>query len=80
MLLQSGLDEKWWAASMDCNCYLRNVQDFLADERRFGEPFRGPVILFGSMIEHHILFLRKTSQDSTNLGSKFYLESSLDVC
>ena len=28
VLLQSGLDEKWWADSTECNCYLRNVQDF----------------------------------------------------
>ena len=27
VLLQSGLDEKWWANSMDCYCHLRNVQD-----------------------------------------------------
>ena len=38
VLVQSGLDEKWWADSMD---------DLLADgktnfERRFGEPFDGP--------------------------------------
>ena len=44
VLLQSGLDEKWWADSTECYCYLRNVQDLLADgeapwERRFGEPF-----------------------------------------
>ena len=39
-------------------CYLRNVQDLLADgktpyERRFGEPFKGPVIPFGAMVEYH---------------------------
>ena len=28
VLLQSGLDEKWWADSMECYCYLRDVQDF----------------------------------------------------
>ena len=28
VVLQSGLDEKWWADSMGCYCYLRNVQDF----------------------------------------------------
>ena len=44
VLLQSGLDEKWWADSMECYCYLGNVQDFLSDgetpyERRFREPF-----------------------------------------
>ena len=30
MLLQSGLDD-----SMDCYCYLRNVQDLLADGKHF---------------------------------------------
>ena len=25
VLLQSGLDEKWWADSMECHCYLRNI-------------------------------------------------------
>ena len=42
---------------MECYCYLRNVQDFLADrktpfERRFGEPFKGPIIP-GIMVEYH---------------------------
>ena len=36
---------RWWSDSMECNCFLRCVQDFLADaktsyERRFGEPFQ----------------------------------------
>ena len=31
VLLQSGLDEKWWADSMECDCYLRNIQDLLSD-------------------------------------------------
>ena len=26
VLLQSGLDEKWWADSMECFSYLRNIQ------------------------------------------------------
>ena len=46
VLLQSGFDEKWWSDSMECFCFLRNVQDILADgktpyERRFGESFKG---------------------------------------
>ena len=58
VLLQSGLDEKWWADSMKCYCYLRNVQDLLADgktpyERRFGESFEGPIIPFGSLVEYY---------------------------
>ena len=56
VLLQSGLDEKWWADSMECYCYLRNIQDLLSDgktpyERRFGIPFNGTVIPFGAMVE-----------------------------
>ena len=52
-VLQSGLDERWWSDSMECYCYLRNVQDLLADgktpyERRFGEPFKGPMNSFCS--------------------------------
>ena len=42
VLLQSGLDENWWADSMECYTYLRNNQDLLSDgktpyERCFGE-------------------------------------------
>ena len=56
VLLQSGLDEKWWADSMECFTHRRNIQDLLSDgktpyERRFGETFKGPVIPFGSMVE-----------------------------
>ena len=51
VLLQSGLDEKWWTDSMECNAYLRDIQDLLSDgkipyERRFGETFKGPIIPF----------------------------------
>ena len=45
VLLQSGLDEKSCSDSMECCCYLRNVQDLLAYgktpyERRCGESFK----------------------------------------
>ena len=58
VLWQSGLDENWWADSMECFSYLRNVQDLLSDgktpfERRFGQPFKGPIIPFGSLVEYH---------------------------
>ena len=58
VLLQSGLGNEWWARSMECCCYLRNIQDLLSDgktphERRFGVPFNGPVIPFGAMVENH---------------------------
>ena len=42
---------------MECCCYLRNVQDLLADgrtphERRFGETCKGPIIPFGALVKH----------------------------
>ena len=44
VLLQSDLNESWWADSMERYTYLRNVTDLLSDgktpyERRFGQPF-----------------------------------------
>ena len=58
VLLQSGLNESWWADSMECYTYLRNVTDLLSDgmtpyERRYGQPFRGLIIPFGSLVEYH---------------------------
>ena len=57
VLLQSGLNESWWADSMECYTYLRNDTDLLPDgktpcERRFGQPFKGPIIPFGSLVEY----------------------------
>ena len=58
VLSQSGLSESWWADSMECYTYLRNVQDPVSDgktpcERRFGKPFEGPIIPFGSLVEYY---------------------------
>ena len=57
-MLQSGLNESWWADSMECYTYLRNVTDLLSDgktlyERRFGQPFKGSIIPFGSLVEYY---------------------------
>ena len=84
VLLQSGLDEKWWADSMECHCYLRNIQDLLSDgksphERRFGMPFNGPVFPFGAMVEYHPI-LRKTYRDFIYLVQKSCQVYSLDLC
>ena len=64
VLLQSSLDKEWWADSMECHCYLRNIQDLLSDgktpyERRFGMPFDGPVTPFGAMVEYHAFFCER---------------------
>ena len=67
VLLQSGLNERWWADSMECYTYLRNVTDLLSDgktpyERRFGQPFEGPIIPFGSLVEYHPITAKDQSR------------------
>ena len=57
-LLQSDLFESWWTDSMECFTYLRNVTDLLSDGKtscdgRFAQPFEGPIIPFGSLVEYH---------------------------
>ena len=68
VLLQSGLDENWWGDSMECYTYLRNVTDLLSDgktpyERRFGQPFEGSIIPFGSLVEYH----PRTAKDQSRI-------------
>ena len=67
VLIQSGLDERWWADSVECHCYLRHVQDLLSDgktpcERRFGKPFNGPIIPFGSLVEYYPISAKDQSR------------------
>ena len=81
VLLQSGLDERWWSDSMACYCYLRNVEDLLADgktpyERRFGEPFKGPIRPFGALVEYHPISPRDQARIH-QFGRKYHQESFL---
>ena len=67
VLLQSGLNESWWADSVECYTYLRNVTDLLSDgktpyERRFGQPFKGPIIPIGSLVEYHPITAKDQSR------------------
>ena len=67
VLLQSGLNESCWADSMECYTYLRKVTDLLSDgktpyERRFGQPFKGPIIPFGSLVEYHSITAKDQSR------------------
>ena len=83
VLSQSGLDENWWADSMECNIYLRNIQDLLSDgktpyERRFGNHLKDRSFRLVNWLSI-TLSLRKTSQESVNLERKFYLDCSLDT-
>ena len=61
------MDEQWWADFLKCCCFLRNVQDLLADEktpyeRRFGEPLKGPIVPFGAVVEYHPISTRDQSR------------------
>ena len=52
---------------MECYTYLRNIQDLLSAgetpyERRFGEPFKGPIIPFGSLVEYHPITAKDQSR------------------
>ena len=67
VLLQSGLDAKCWADSMECFSYLRNIQGLLSDgttpyERRFGEDSKGPSIPFGSLVENYLVSAKDQSR------------------
>ena len=66
VLFQSGLDENWWADSMEDYTYLRNIQDLLSVgktpyERRVGVPFTGPIIPFSSMVEYYSISAKDQS-------------------
>ena len=65
--LTSSLNENWWADSMDCFNYLRNVTDLLSDGkapygRRFGEPFKGPINPLGSLVEYYPISAKDQSR------------------
>ena len=67
VFLQLGLNESWWADSMECYTYLRSVTDPLCDgktpyERRCGQPFKGPIIPFGSLVEYHPITTKDKSR------------------
>ena len=52
---------------LECYTYLRNVTDLLSDgktpyERRFGQPFEGPIIPFASLVEYHPITAKDQSR------------------
>ena len=67
VLLQSGLNENWWADSVECLSYLRNVTDILSDgktpyESRFVQQFKGPIVPFGSLVEYYPISAKDQSR------------------
>ena len=83
VLLQSGLDENWWADSQKCKTYLRNIQDLLSDGKTHMRDFLGNRFKDQSFHLVHwlsiTLQLRRTSQESINLERKSYLDCSSDA-
>ena len=52
---------------IQCYTYLRNIQDLLSDgktpyERRFAEPFKVPIIPFGSLVEYYHISAKDQSR------------------
>ena len=63
--------------------YLRNVTDLLSDgktpdERGFGQPFKGPIIPFGSLVEYDPITAKEQSR-ILQLGEKVLLDCASDT-
>ena len=76
---------------MECHIYLRNVTDLLSDgktpyERRFGQPVKGPIIPFGSLVEYYLIYAKDQSRKhqfgqkllGLFFGYALYAESNLE--
>ena len=84
LLMKQNRANKSSSSRRETKGFCESVQDLLADgktpcERQFGEPFAGPVIPFLVQWSNVIRFLHETSQGTTNLARKFYLENSSDM-
>ena len=84
VLLQSGLNESWWADSMECYIYVcETSQIYYLMGRRPIQDVSGNHLKDLSFHLVHwlsfILLLRRTSQDSINLERKFFLDCSSDT-
>ena len=76
VLLQSGLGEKWLAVSLERYCYLRNVQDFLADGRRTIERTSDSVWLHGGISSY---FCERPVEAPSTWSEKSFLKYSSDM-
>ena len=68
---------------MACKTHLRNVQDLLSDgktpyERRFEQPFKGPIIPFGSLVEYYPISAKDQSLPGLFLGYALYAGGNLE--
>ena len=83
VLLQSGLNESWWADSLESYTYLRNVTDLPFDGKTPMKDLSGNHLKDRLFHLVHwlsiILLLRRISRESINLERKFYLDYSSDT-
>ena len=66
VLLQSGLDGKWRADSLEWYLSAKHSRSLFDGktlyERRFGEPVKGPIIPFDSLVEYHPITAKDQSR------------------
>ena len=63
VLLQSGLDENWWADSIECYTYLRNIQDLLSDGKTLWENhLKDRSFPFGSLVDYYPISAKDQSR------------------
>ena len=61
---------------MECYTFLRNVTDLLSDgktscEKPFGQPFKGQIIPFGSLVEYHPIIAKDQSKNQSMWKESF---------
>ena len=74
VLLQSGLDERWWSDTVECCCYLRSAQDRKKDDVK--NHSKGQQFFLEQRL-NIIRFHRAITQEFINSARKFYQESYL---
>ena len=63
VLLQSGLDEKWWADFMEYYCYLRNMQNLLCDGKHLTNGDSATIQRINNYWSNITLFLPRTCRE-----------------
>ena len=87
LLAPSGWDEHWQGEARACYCYVRHIQDLLADgktlhERSCDTPFRGPIRPFGSVIFYHPISTKdknRLHQFSSKVFNGIFIGHALNV-
>ena len=81
---KAGPPEEWWDRAMGCSCYLRTVQDKMANDKTafeeiYGQKFDRSSILFGMLIEVIPLYAKDRSRVH-HFGKKSLNGDILGLC